>query len=76
MKDIIGQELEVGDTVAFTHAKTTQMFLARIVGFTDKMVKIASPTSYKEEQKKSNDRLLKITEQHDHFLKNFPEAFI
>lgn len=76
MKDIIGQELVIGDTVAFTHSGTTQMFLAKVSGFTAQMVKVTSHKHYKDEFKKSNDRLLKITEQHEHFLENFPEAFL
>lgn len=74
-KDIIGQPLVVGDIVAFTHAKTTQMHLAKIVSFSGSWVTIARPNGGYE-QRKSQDRVLKITGQYESFEEEYPEAFI
>lgn len=74
-KDIIGQPIEVGDIIAFTEGKTTQMFLAKIVSFSGKWVIVAKQNSGWE-QRKSHDRVLKITGQYASFEEDYPEAFI
>lgn len=74
-KDIIGQPLEVGDIVAFTHARTTQLHLAKIVKFSGSWVTIARPDGGYE-QRKSQDRVLKITGQYQSFEEELPELFI
>ena len=82
MKDIIGQPISEGDLVAYTHSGTTQMFPAKIVGFTAKMVKICdlryadTDSNYDHSQNKSPDRVLKITGQYKEFLDEYPELFV
>lgn len=81
MKDIIGQPIVEGDLVAYTHSGTTQMFPAKIVGFTAKMVKVCDlrycdSTEYDHSQNKSPNRVLKITGQYEQFLDEYPELFL
>ncbi len=74
-KDIIGQPIEVGDVVAYTHSKTTQMFLAKIVSFSGVWVIVATQEGGRE-HRKSQNRVLKITGQYASFAEEYPEAFI
>lgn len=74
-KDIIGQPLEVGDTIAYTHGKTTQMFIATITSFSGSWVHVTDCDDG-HEHKKNQNRVLKVTSQYHTFAEEHPEEFI
>lgn len=73
--DLLGQYINIGDIVLFTESETTQMFLAEIVEFTPKKVKLKTFPSGRV-RTKDKVRVIRFQEQYDDFRENYPELHI
>lgn len=70
MKDILNQELKIGDKVAVTYR--CKMYVSNIIGFTESMVRVDSTLSKYSEMSVFKDKCLKIND----MVESSPELFI
>lgn len=70
MKDVNGIEIQEGDTVAYTHGTTTQLFTGVVERFTPKNLFLEGGN------KKDPSRVMVITQQENYNKETYPELFI
>ena len=63
MKDFLGNELNVGDTVVMIRPNYRELMKAKIIRFTNCFVVLSCPHVWKGEIKQTSDQMIKITQE-------------
>lgn len=73
IKDVLGQDVDVGDTVCFVNAYTSNIVVGVVHKVNEKSVSVT-----KENGVKCNGRpsFVKVDQQYEHFKKEHPELFV
>ena len=77
--DVLGMPLEVGDIIAFAesaYGNGYRIDYGKIIGFTEKFIKISHLDSDRQCGRKAYDKVIKITAQHKWNKENHPEYFL